>query len=81
MLEKEFEYYLKHQQKLVKKYNGRFIVIKGEKIIGDYESHSQAYTQAAKENEVGTFLIQYCSPGKEGYTQTFHSQVIIHARP
>ena len=79
MLQKEFNYYLKHQVDLVAKYSGKFIVLKDEKVIGAYSSHSQAYNTSAKKEKLGTFLIQHCLPGKEGYTQTFHSQVIINA--
>jgi len=37
MLEKEFKYYLDNQQDLVKKYNGKFIVIVEDKVIGAYD--------------------------------------------
>ncbi|MGH2646774.1 MAG: hypothetical protein ACRDE8_04370 [Ginsengibacter sp.] len=79
MLEKEFQYYLKHQDSLVKKYNGKFIVIKDEKVIGVYNSHSEAYNESLKKEVLGTFLIQHCLPGADSHSQTFHSQVIIHA--
>lgn len=79
MLEKEFKYYLKHQSDLVKEYSGKFIVLKNEKIIGVYNSHSEAYNETVKKEELGTFLIQHCLPGSDSYSQTFHSQVIIHA--
>lgn len=79
MLENEFKYYIKHQAELVKKYNGKFIVLKDEKIIGVYNSHSEAYNETVMKEELGTFLIQHCLPGKDSYSQTFHSQVIIHA--
>lgn len=79
MLEKEFKYYLSHQAELVKKYNGKFIVLKNEEIIGTYNSHSEAYNETLKTEELGTFLIQHCISGVDSYSQTFHSQVIIHA--
>lgn len=79
MLKKEFTYYLKHQSDLVKKYGDRFIVLKDEKVIGVYASHFEAYNETVKKEELGTFLIQHCLPGKDSYSQTFHSQVIIHA--
>lgn len=78
MLQKEFAYYLKHQSDLVKKYSGKFIVLKDEKVIGDYASHFEAYNETVEKEELGTFLIQHCLPGKDSYSQTFHSQVIIH---
>ena len=79
MLEKEFKYYLDNQADLVKKYNGKFLVIKNESVIGSYPSHAEAYNAAIKTEELGTFLIQHCNAGNDSYSQTFHSQVIIHA--
>lgn len=78
MLEKEFKYYIDNQKELVDKFNNEFIVIKDEKVIGHYKSHSEAYVNTIKSHALGTFLIQHCLPGKESYTQTFHSQVFIH---
>lgn len=75
MLEQEFQYYLSHQSELIEKYNGRFIVIVGESVIGDYTSEASAFFETEKTNEVGTFLIQYCEPGEGAYTQVFHSRV------
>ena len=77
MLEKEFKYFVDNQKELVKKYNGRYIVIKDEKVIGDYASEIDAYTQTQKEHELGTFLIQLCIPGEDTFTQTYHSRVIF----
>ena len=74
-LEKDFEYYLEHQDELVKKYNGKFIVIKNQKVIGVYEDLAQAVEKESKKNELGTFLVQKCTPGNQDYTQTFHSRV------
>jgi hypothetical protein len=79
MLKKEFQYYLDHQAELVKRYNGKFIVIKNQSVIGVYNSHLEAYNQTIETEELGTFLIQHCIPGKEGHTHTFSSQVIINA--
>ena len=74
-LEKEFKYYLQNQEELVKKYNGKFVVIKDLKVIGTYESELEAIKKTAEKYELGTFLIQKCEPGTESYTQTFHSRV------
>ncbi|HYV90184.1 MAG TPA: DUF5678 domain-containing protein [Chitinophagales bacterium] len=77
MLEKEFQYYLDHQPELVEKYQGKFVVIQDEKVIGIYDSEIEAYTKSIKENELGTFLIQEAQPGDKNYTQRFHSRVIF----
>jgi len=77
MLEKEFKYYLDNQKELLKKYSGRVIVIVGEVVIGDYSTEVEAYTETIKTHKVGTFLLQLCVPGKDSYTQTFHSRAIF----
>jgi hypothetical protein len=74
-LKPEFEYYLAHQPELVATYKGKFIVIKGQKVIGAYDTDIEAVTETAKTHELGTFLVQKCEPGAESYTQTFHSRV------
>lgn len=74
-LKKEFEYYLEHQEELVKKYNGKFIAIKGGKVIGEYDSPLEAVEKASEKYELGTFLVQKCEPGSESYTQVYHSRV------
>lgn len=75
MLKKEFQYYLDNQSDLVKKYLNKYLVIKGEKIIGVYDTIEDAYIEPQKEHELGTFLIQFCQEGADSYTQTFHSRV------
>lgn len=77
MLEKEFQYYIDNQEKLLKAYNVRFIAIVGEQVVGDYDSFEQAIDETLKERELGTFLIQECSEGEKAYTQTFHSRVVF----
>jgi hypothetical protein len=74
-LEKEFKFFLERHSDLVKKYNGRFVVIKGGQVIGDYANETDAIRETIKDHELGTFLVQKCEPGSESYTQTFHSRV------
>ncbi len=75
MLDKEFKYYLENQDDLVVKYNGKFIVIIGEDVIGVYDSQIEAYEETAKVHKLGTFFIHQVGPGKENFTQVFHSRV------
>ena len=76
-LEKEFDYYVKNQAELAKKYNGKYIVIKNQKVIGVFESEIEAVEKTSADHELGTFLVQKCEPGKESYTQTYHSRVVF----
>lgn len=75
-LEKEFNYYLKNQDELVKKYTGKVIAIKNEKVIGIFDSDLQAVEEVSKTEELGTFLIQKVESGSNSYTQTYHSRLI-----
>ena len=75
MLKKEFQYYLDNQNELIKKYDGRFLVIIDNKVVADYESYEQALLESQELYEIGTFLIQKCSKNEEPYTQFFHSRV------
>lgn len=74
-LEKEFKYYLDNQERLVERYNGKYIVIKGCKVIGTYDSEFEAIKKTSQREKPGTFLVQKCVPGKESYTQIYHSRV------
>jgi hypothetical protein len=76
-LEKEFNFYLANQAELVKKYNGKYIVIKNQEVIGIYESEVEAVEKTSADHELGTFLVQKCEPGIESYTQTYHSRVVL----
>ena len=43
MLDKEFKYYLDHQEELVPLYDGKYIVIIGNEVVGAYENREDAY--------------------------------------
>ncbi len=76
-LEKEFKYYLDHQDELVEKYGGKFIVIKDGKVLGAFASALEAVEKTAEQHELGTFLVQQCEQGDASYTHTYHSRVSV----
>ena len=76
-LEQELNYYIQHQDELVKKYEGKYLIIKDKQVVGVYDEEIDAYNDAKSKYEVGTFLIQPCMPGSESYTQTFHSRAVF----
>ncbi len=76
-LEQEFQFYKDNQTELLKQFEGKFLVIKDLQVQGAYETQIEAYTEGQKKFELGTFLIQQCLPGKDSYSQTFHSRVIF----
>jgi len=74
-LKREFDYYLAHQAELVKDHNGKYVVIKDEKIIGVYDDQATALTETVKKHDLGSFLVQKVEPGEQSHTQVFHSRV------
>jgi len=76
-LQKEFDYFLANQQELARKYTGKILVIKDQKVIGVFDSELQAIEETSKTHELGTFLVQRCDSSEESHTQTFHSRVAL----
>lgn len=74
-LQKAFQYYLKNQKELVKKYEGKYLVLKDTEILGAFDDEITAIRESCKKHELGTFLVQLVEPGEDSYTQTFHSRV------
>jgi len=58
MLVSEFKYYRTNYGRLREKYSNKYIVIKGKRIIGIYNSHAEAFEGTIKNEALGTFLIQ-----------------------
>ena len=78
MLEQEFKFYLDNQEAFVKEYNGKYISIVGESIMGNYSSEEEAYIDSSEKYEPGTFLIIIlCEADESSYTQSFHSRVVF----
>jgi hypothetical protein len=77
MLDAEYKFYKDNQKELLDKYEGRYVVIQGQSVLGHYSSEVEAYNETRKKYEVGTFLIQKVSREPEGYSQSFHSRVVF----
>jgi hypothetical protein len=79
-LQREFDFYLAHQDELVKQYNGKFVVIKNQAVIDVYDDQPTAISETSKRHELGTFLVQKVERGTSSHTQTFHSRVAFLTR-
>ena len=76
-LQPEFEFYLSNQDELVEEYDGKYIVIKNESVLGAYDDELTAISETQKAHELGTFLVQKVSTGDAEYSQTFHSRAVF----
>ena len=73
MFTQELNFFISHQDELVKKYPSKTLALQGEKVLGVYESPLEAYLEVQKEHQLGTFMIQPCESGTEAYTVTVSS--------
>ena len=64
---------------LVKKYSGKYIVIKDQQVLGVYETDLEAISKTSENHEIGTFLVHKCESGEQNYTATFYSRVAFTA--
>lgn len=77
VLAREFNFFIEHQDELAREYNGKYIVIHGEKVIGAFESALEATTEAKKRFKPGEFLVQLARLGTETITKSYYSRVAI----
>ena len=76
MLEKEYKYFNDNRKSFIKKYKGKFIVLKDNNVLGIYDSMPEAISETTENHELGTFLVQQCVP-EEQNIQHFHTRVAI----
>ena len=76
-LQKDFRFYIDHQEEMIENYDGKIIVIKNGIVLGAYDDELVAVNETKKSHALGTFLVQKVSPGDSAYTQTFHSRVVF----
>ena len=78
MFKEEFDYFITNQNELVSKYRGKFLVIKGRNVVGNYPTALEAYTAMQERQEVGSCMIQPCEPGADAYTVTIATANLVH---
>lgn len=74
--EKELNFFIAHQEELVGKYRGKILVLVGEEVVGVHNTYLEAYNEARKRYEDGTFMLQLCIPGPEAYTVSVYSSQV-----
>jgi hypothetical protein len=74
-LVEEFHYFLEHQEDLVARHQGKVLAIRGQEVVGVFDTYLEALSTMSAKYPLGTFLLQKAEPGPEAYTQHFHSRV------
>lgn len=72
MFNQELNFFVKNQERLVKEYPGKALAIKGEDILGVYDSPLEAYLEMQSKQQLGSVMIQVCTPGPDAYTVTIN---------
>ena len=73
-LDREFEFYQDNKERFLSEYQGKFIVIKGEEVIGVFEDQMEAVEETRKKHQLGTFMVKEVV---ENDTITFRSREIV----
>lgn len=76
-LEQEFEHYLAHREELAAKHAGKVLAIKGQGLLGVFDSEREAIMALSSDHSMGSYLLQRCTAGEEGHTRVFHSRVVF----
>jgi len=62
---KEYLWFKANEEELIKRFYGRYVVIKDEQVIADFGSPALAWQTTIKTHRPGTFVIQHCVPRSE----------------
>ena len=62
LLNKQFRFFNDHKDELLEKYQGRFVVIHDEEVVGSFETERDAYVYCVQHFKIGTFFIQQVLP-------------------
>jgi hypothetical protein len=68
MFDTEFKYFVDHQDELVAQFNGRVLVLQGERVIETHATLMDAYLAIKRAGLLGKAMLQKCIPGPEAYT-------------
>ena len=58
ILKKELAYYKEHRDELLRQYEGKFVLIKEDKLLGVFDTDAAAYEEGIKRLGNTTFLIK-----------------------
>jgi len=65
MLEKELAFYEKNLPAWLREYPGKFVLVKGEELVGVYDTNEQALSAGASHFGLGAYLIRRIQKNKD----------------
>jgi hypothetical protein len=68
-------WYEENRERIVSRYNGRYVVLAGCSVVADYATEDEALSETLKTRPYGTFIVKKCVPKSEERPPSFHSRV------
>jgi hypothetical protein len=75
--EANYDWYIANQDELVKKYNGKHLVLVNRSVVGAYDSDQEAYRVGSALYGVGNYSIQRCSSGDRDTVVYAYSPMLV----
>lgn len=72
-LAEEYDYYLRIREELAKEYEGKFVAIKGQEVLGTYDDYMQAANSVYVAHERGTVLMQEINMDPDAHVVILHT--------
>lgn len=66
-MSEDFAWFKEHYTEFQDKYGKSFIAIKNKKILGVYDNYGTGVRETAKTEDLGSFIVQECSPDYVAY--------------
>ena len=76
-LEREYEHYLEIREELAEKHDGKFVAIKGQKVLGVFDDYLHAANTVYIKHEKGTVLMQEIRADLESLTITISTPGVV----
>ena len=77
MLKKEYTFFKTNLTKLLNEYSGQFLVIKGEEVVGNFDTYAEALSFGLSKYKLGEFLVQQCVDESDSTAQFFNSYFLM----
>lgn len=77
--ETDYKWFLDNYRQLYAQYGESYLAIKGQKVLGSYDTYAEALHQTEKTEPLGSFIVQYCNGKENGYTNYIASTFVMGA--
>lgn len=66
-MSEDFLWFKENYDRLSEKYGHSFVAIKNKRVLGVYNTYGDGVRETAKNETLGTFIVQECSPDHVAY--------------